>query len=69
MGKSFYEISFWDLHGTLVMTHFMQTLGYPYHAATQEQVTEARKISGDMGEWPDKSSVQVKNNLIIIKLS
>lgn len=66
-GRSFFSVAFSDAHGTFVMDHFMNTLGYKYLLPTEEQIILARKLSSSMDNWPNETSVQLIDGLIIVK--
>jgi hypothetical protein len=70
LGHSFFA---WD-HGTKQgptyrAVAFMRTLGYPYNMPTESQLDYAHTIKHEMTVWPDKNSIRIENDLIIIKLS
>jgi hypothetical protein len=70
LGRSFFE---WD-YGTIPgpsyrVVGFMRTLGYLFNMPTDDQLKYAHSIQDKMGIWPDKKSIKVEKNLIIIKLS
>lgn len=69
IGYSFFEISFSTNHGTWVMNHYMNTLGYKYNLPTQEQMTEAEEYAKNMPVFPDNGSVVKYKDMIIVKLS
>lgn len=69
IGRSFFEVSFYTGHGTRVMHHFLETLGYSYNLPTDEQTKTAQELAADMPCWPDTGSVAVKDGVIVIKLS
>lgn len=50
------------------MNKFFEQLGYNYILPTSEQVEQAKKLSEDMPFWPDKGSVDVKKDIIIVNL-
>lgn len=68
-GHSFFEWSFSTQYGTFIMNNFMSTIGYTYLSPTQEQIEYAETYSKSMDLWPNKSSVQNINGMIIVKLS
>lgn len=51
------------------LTQAMQAYGYPVAEPTEDQMKEARKAAKQMTTWPDKDSIRVSGNLIILKLS
>lgn len=68
-GHSFFEWAFTTQHGTFIMENFMATIGYTYHSPSAEQITRAEAYAADMEAWPNTGSVQVKDGIIIVKLS
>lgn len=69
IGKSFWELSFGNVHGTWVMNHFLDAVGYSYVYPDAEQVKKAESIAEDMPTWPDEGSVAAKDGLIIVCFS
>lgn len=69
LGKSFFELSFDTNHGSFVMNNFMNTLGYPYKMPTAKEISAAQEYSTSMPSWPEEESVQMHENIIIVKLS
>ena len=68
IGKSFFEMSFSTNHGTWVMNHFLDTLGYSYEMPEAEDIAVAEEAAQNMPSWPDSGSVAMKNGVIIVKL-
>lgn len=68
IGRSFFEVCFSSEHGTWVLNHFLDTLGYSYVMPDKEQIAVADKEAADMPVWPDVGSVAVKDGVIIVKL-
>ena len=68
IGRSFFEVSFSTTHGTWVMSHFMDSIGYSYNSPTQEQIMLADEIARDMPVWPYSGCVIEKDGIIIVKL-
>ncbi|MFS0775276.1 glucosyltransferase domain-containing protein [Neobacillus sp. 3P2-tot-E-2] len=70
LGHSFFA---WDMgtkQGTTIRAVvFMRTLGYPFQKPTDEQLNYAHSIKQEMTVWPDKNSIRIENDSIIIKLS
>ena len=69
IGRSFFQISYSAKHGSWVMNHFLDTLGYSYVFPTDEQVAAAEEKAQDMPVWPDEGSVALAGDVIIVKLS
>lgn len=70
IGHSFFA---WDIgtkQGTTTRAiHFMRTLGYNFQRPTEEQLDYAWSLKSQMPLWPNKDSIRVEGNLIILKLS
>ncbi|MDI4650304.1 glucosyltransferase domain-containing protein [Cohnella hashimotonis] len=66
LGFSLFE---WDQGNPYRMNRFMGSLGYNYLLPSSEQTEIALKLSKDMPMWPQKGSVALKNNVIIVHLS
>ncbi len=73
IGRSFFNydrevepVPFWSTRRVL---GFLHTLGADYGIAPRERAEEALECSEDMPVWPAADSVQVKNGMLIIKLS
>ncbi|HBA50730.1 MAG TPA: hypothetical protein DCZ91_23620 [Lachnospiraceae bacterium] len=73
IGRSFFSydrevepVPFWSTRRVL---GFLHTLGADYVQAPKERAGEALDSSADMPVWPGEGSVQVKNGMIIVKLS
>ncbi|PLR80622.1 hypothetical protein CVD25_22485 [Bacillus canaveralius] len=70
LGHSFFA---WDV-GTKAGTTmraigFMRTLGYRFKDPTEEQVDYARSIANEMELWPNKGSIRIFKDVIIVRLS
>ena len=48
---------------------FLHTLGADYKSAPPERMQEAMEESAAMQVWPAEGSVQIKNGIVIVKLS
>lgn len=68
IGRSFFEVCFSTMHGSTVINHFMDTLGYSYIMPSQEQCDKAQNIAQTMENWPNDGSVIEKEGIIIVKL-
>lgn len=68
LGMSYYA-SFDAEYGSFIMRNFFSTIGYHYQSATKEQIQQAERDAADMPNWPDTGSVDLKNGVIIVKLS
>lgn len=66
VGLSTFETESISPSGTLL---FMRTLGLNYVVPTSEQFKKGAQISTDMPIWPAQNSIQVRDNMIIVKLS
>ena len=73
IGRSFFNydrevepVPFWSTRRVL---GFLHTLGADYVQIPLERAGEALKCSADMPVWPAEDSVQVRNGMIIVKLS
>lgn len=66
IGYSFFE---WDGGNIFRIRNFMKSLGYDFLIPTEEQKNRAIDIARTMPVWPDKNSVALKDNIIIVKLS
>lgn len=68
IGKSFFGVSYYAGHGTYVMLHFLDTLGYSYNIPSVEQIVAAQELQETMPTWPYEGSVAEKDGIIIVKL-
>ena len=68
IGRSFFEVCFSTMHGSTVINHFMDTLGYSYIMPSQEQCDKDQNIAQTMENWPNDGSVIEKEGIIIVKL-
>lgn len=66
LGKSFFE---WEGGNTYRIAAFLNNLGYRYPLPSPDQIKEAQTLSSDMPPWPDPGSVEIIDNIIVIKLS
>ncbi|MBO5353627.1 MAG: glucosyltransferase domain-containing protein [Lachnospiraceae bacterium] len=73
IGYSFFE---WDsnvepygYYSTRRIIGFMHSMGVDYKQASMEDTQNALEYSVTMSEWPQEGSVQLYNNIIVIKLS
>ncbi|HCC00005.1 MAG TPA: hypothetical protein DEP42_02095, partial [Ruminococcaceae bacterium] len=66
VGTSTLEIESFSPSRTLL---FMKTLGYNYIFPTSAQYEKGHQLSTDMPIWPAEGSVQIKDNLVVIRLS
>ena len=70
MGYSFFE---WDLGSPLSNNDrifgLAKTMGYRYIMPTSKDIKKAQKISKSMNPYPDKGSIIINNNNVIVKLS
>lgn len=73
MGTSFFDYDleaeprqFWS---TWRVLGFLHTLGADFPQLTEERIPEAVEYSTDMPCWPAEGSVQIKDGMIIVKLS
>lgn len=69
LGHSFFEWSFTTDYGSFIMRNFMESLGYAYRAPNSQQVEIAQQAAGNMGIWPASDSVQVIEDVIVVRLS
>ncbi|HEY9575960.1 MAG TPA: glucosyltransferase domain-containing protein [Lachnospiraceae bacterium] len=69
IGKSFWELSFGTSHGTWVMNHFLDAVGYSYVYPTKEEVEKAEIIAKQMPLWPNTGSVVARDGIIVVRLS
>ena len=69
IGKSFWELSFGTSHGTWVMNHFLDAVGYSYVYPTKEEVEKAEVIAKQMPIWPNTGSVVARDGIIVVRLS
>lgn len=68
IGRSFFEVSFSTVHGSWVMNHFMDTLGYPYLMPKEAESEKAEQIAAGMPIWPNEGSVIEQDGLVIVRL-
>lgn len=68
IGRSFFEVSYGTVHGSWVMNHFMETLGYPYMMPGEEDCKKAEQIAENMPSWPNEGSIIEQDGIIIVKL-
>lgn len=73
IGRSFFNydrdvepVAFWSTKRAL---GFLHTLGADYESLPIERTKEAVECSLDMPAWPADGSVQIRNDIILIKLS
>ncbi len=73
IGRSFFNydrevepVPFWSTRRIL---GFLHTLGADYAQVPQERMGEAMECGANMPVWPKEGCVQVKNGMIIVKLS
>ncbi|MDO4621762.1 MAG: glucosyltransferase domain-containing protein [Eubacteriales bacterium] len=64
-------ISYFEITGfaTDKAVQAMQDYGYNVCSPSQEQIEEASRLAQDMPNWPARESVQVKDHLIVVKMS
>ena len=64
IGASFFE---WGEYGRTFL--FMQAIGYNYRYPSKDDYEFAKIESSNMPNWPHPNSVQIRNNIVIVKLS
>ena len=64
IGASFFE---WGECGRTFL--FMQAIGYNYRYPSKDDYEFAKIESRNMPNWPHPNSVQIRNNIVIVKLS
>ncbi|MBS6284392.1 glucosyltransferase domain-containing protein [Haemophilus parainfluenzae] len=65
-GRSLFEITFGNEHGTFVKNHFFAAQGASYNLPSSEQIQIATKVSENMPHWPSKGSIALVNDVIIV---
>ncbi|GAV12379.1 glucosyltransferase domain-containing protein [Paenibacillus sp. NAIST15-1] len=66
LGYSFFE---WNGGTPIRMKNFMSSLGYDYNAPTDEQTNRGIEIANEMPAWPNRGSVALVDDIIIVNLS
>lgn len=69
VGRSFFETSFSTTHGSFLMRNYLSTLGIEYLCPSDEDARKAEEYAKNMPQWPDKSSIQKLDDMVIVKLS
>lgn len=71
IGRSFFNFDaiMSPLGNTGRILGFMNTIGYPYKAPTNEEIEKGKAIAKDMKNWPNTDSVKFKDGIIVVKLS
>lgn len=64
IGRSFFE---W--RDPIRLIRYMNLIGHDFRYANNEDLKRAKKMAEDMPIWPDKDSIQIRENLIIVKFS
>ena len=64
IGRSFFE---WHEPNRLV--GYMNLMGHNFFAADENELKQASDMTKDMPVWPSRDAIQIKGNLIIVKLS
>lgn len=64
IGRSFFE---WHEPNRLV--GYMNLMGHNFFAADENELKQASDMAKDMPVWPSRDAIQIKGNLIIVKLS
>ncbi|WP_049751138.1 hypothetical protein [Francisella philomiragia] len=49
--------------------YFMHWLGLYYQQPTHKQIEQAKYLANNMPIYPDKGAIELKDNIIIVKLS
>lgn len=65
-GRSLFEITFGNEHGTFVKNHFFSAQGVNYILPSNEQIQLATKLAETMPKWPSKGSVDLIEGIIIV---
>lgn len=77
-GTEYFGLSVFEIHyssephyfwNTISAIGFMNTIGIHYKEPTQEQILKARTTAIGMQCWPNEGGIQIKDGIIIIKLS
>ncbi len=68
-GRSIFEITFGNEHGTFVKNHFMAAQGIYYTLPSNEQIRQATNSSSLLPNWPSKGSVALVNDVIVVKFN
>lgn len=64
IGRSFFE---WHEPNRLV--GYMNLMGHNFFAADENELKQASDMAKDMPVWPSRDAIQIKGNLIVVKLS
>lgn len=68
-----YSVFEWDYNGPVGVTRrgtgFMNAIGFPYEAATEEEYAMALEAGKEMAVWPSAGSVQLVNGVVVVKFS
>ncbi|MCR8844855.1 glucosyltransferase domain-containing protein [Paenibacillus sp. SC116] len=65
LGHSFFE---WDGGNPARINFFMRSLGYEYNDPTEEQREKGIEIAKDLPVWPDKNSIILADDIIVVNL-
>lgn len=68
-----YSVFEWDYSGPVGVSRrgigFMNAIGFPYEAATEEEYAMALEAGEEMAVWPSAGSVRLVDDVVVVKFS